>query len=552
MAYIALYRKYRPLTFDAVFGQEHIVATIKSAIANNKVAHAYLFNGPRGTGKTTVARLIAKAVNCESVSEKPCGKCDSCLSIQKTTHPDIVEIDAASNNGVEEIRQLIENVKYTPLEAKVKVYIIDEVHMLTTSAFNALLKTLEDPPKHVIFILATTEAHKVLPTIISRCQRFDFSKVSANSLVERLSEVLVAENIKYQTGLLEVIAELSDGGMRDALSILDQLVAYGDSELNVESLYKIYGLLSIQDKVDLLTKIKNHEIKAVLEYINKINDKSLDIRRLTNELVEMVKETIVYNLTKNDTLLKKLKVEQVKLITDNIETNQLLEYSNLLLETADKYRNAANANLYFENCLLKMMELENTTSNQSIINKNKPEEKIEEKIIETVQKVEKPTNIISSKEFSNDYYLSLLFRASKSAKTLWSDVWDKLKDYRLADDYKVIVNGLLQTKLFAAGDDFIITTCNYDEVVQQLNQENLTDNKSKLAKEVCGKFCKIFIINDEQGKSLVQEFKKAKQSGSKITSAIAFDFSELEKSEKTEDKHPLYEMFDNSEVEEIS
>ena len=221
MAYKALYRTYRPSTFEEVAGQHHVVQTIKNALASGKIAHAYLFAGPRGTGKTTMAKLLAKALNCEHGIGCQCNECKNCQAINDGTHPDVLEIDAASNNGVEEIRDLIDKVKYGTILGRYKVYIIDEVHMMTAGAFNALLKTLEEPPEHVIFILATTEPHKILPTILSRCQRYDFTKVSDQDIKERIKVVLKKENITYNEEAINLVISLADGGMRDALSILD-------------------------------------------------------------------------------------------------------------------------------------------------------------------------------------------------------------------------------------------------------------------------------------------------------------------------------------------
>ena len=236
MAYKALYRTYRPQTFDEVAGQQHIVKTLKNALATGKIAHAYLFAGPRGTGKTTMAKLFAKALNCEEGIGHQCNECKNCKAIIDGSHPDVLELDAASNNGVDEIRELIDKVKYGTILGRYKVYIIDEVHMLSTGAFNALLKTLEEPPEHVIFILATTEPHKILPTILSRCQRYDFEKVSDADIRERLKIVLKEEGASFTDDAVNLIVKLADGGMRDALSILEKVLAYSGNSLNEQDI----------------------------------------------------------------------------------------------------------------------------------------------------------------------------------------------------------------------------------------------------------------------------------------------------------------------------
>ncbi|EKE18522.1 MAG: hypothetical protein ACD_9C00308G0001, partial [uncultured bacterium] len=238
----ALYRKYRPLTFSDVIGQGHIVQTLSNAILNNRVGHAYLFTGPRGTGKTTMARIFARAVNCQNPKgADPCLECDVCKNITQGMSLDIFEIDAASNTGVDNIRELRENVKFPPSQAKFKVYIIDEVHMLSTGAFNALLKTLEEPPAHVIFILATTEIHKVPETIISRCQRYDFTRLSLEHIIEKLSTIAKNENVSIEKNALEMIAIASEGGMRDAESLLSQVMALEDKKITAKEVEEILG-----------------------------------------------------------------------------------------------------------------------------------------------------------------------------------------------------------------------------------------------------------------------------------------------------------------------
>ena len=355
MAYKALYRMYRPQTFEEVVGQQHIVITLKNAIRTSKLSHAYLFSGPRGTGKTTVAKILGKAINCLSPMEKPCDKCTSCQSINKGNHPDIIEIDAASNNGVDEIRELIDKVKYAPLELNTKVYIIDEVHMLTTGAFNALLKTLEEPPLHVKFILATTEPHKVIPTIISRCQRFDFTKVSIFEIQDRLENILIEEAITTEKGVTRLIAQLADGGLRDALSILEQVIAFSGKNIELRDVYKVYGLTTTQEKIHLLKVISLQQVKEILLFLKEVTIKSHDIKKLTVDLVECLKDGLIYHFTKSSDNLSVLSTEEAVLLNKTFTPDQSIEFMDILMDTLDKYRLSSNSVSYFEVALLKMV-----------------------------------------------------------------------------------------------------------------------------------------------------------------------------------------------------
>ena len=358
MAYKALYRTYRPADFNEIAGQEHITRTFRNALKNNKIAHAYLFSGPRGTGKTSIAKIIAKAVNCEHAPvDNPCNNCEICKGIDKNTINDVIEIDAASNNGVDEIRELRDKVKYLPGVGKYKVYIIDEVHMLSTGAFNALLKTLEEPPKHVIFILATTEPHKIPATIHSRCQRFDFRGVSVPEMIGRLDTIIEEEHISINKEAIKVIAESAEGGMRDAISLLDQVVSYTDKKVCVDDVHAIRGTVS------------NEKLLRIAEAIY-IND-SIEAIRLLEELVLLGKEAprLVENLIKfyRDILIfKNTKVagdEQLVFsdpkfisLTEKLSNNIIFFYIDILNKTQNDMKWTSNAKLYMELALIKMVD----------------------------------------------------------------------------------------------------------------------------------------------------------------------------------------------------
>ena len=317
MSYLALYRKYRPVDFNNVYGQEEVVTVLKNAIVTGKISHAYLFCGPRGTGKTTIAKIVARLVNCDNLIDgNPCGKCYNCLNYLNSN--DIVEIDAASNNGVDEIRELRDKVNLVPSNAKYKVYIIDEVHMLTMQAFNALLKTLEEPPSHVIFILATTEPHKIPLTISSRCQKFRFSKISDDKIVDRLKDICYCENISTDDDTLYEIARLSDGGMRDAINILDQLVAYSNGNITIDDVYKVNGSVSYNDLYNLLNNIIINNKIEIINFVDYLNNSGKDIAKFIEELLIFLKDVIIFKNTGIDSNIS-IKNEYIKLICDKYD-----------------------------------------------------------------------------------------------------------------------------------------------------------------------------------------------------------------------------------------
>ena len=355
MAYKALYRTYRPSTFEEVAGQEHIVKTLQNALATGKLAHAYLFAGPRGTGKTTMAKLLAKALNCDEGIGHQCNECKNCKAIIEGTHPDVLELDAASNNGVDEIRELIDKVKYGTILGRYKVYIIDEVHMLSTGAFNALLKTLEEPPEHVIFILATTEPHKILPTILSRCQRYDFTKLSDKDIKNRLKSVLEKEGVAYNDEAIDIIISLADGGMRDALSILDQVLAYSGNKLDVQDILDIFALESKEEKMGLLNAIINKDVSDVLSRINRYVSLGTDIKRLTDDLLLILKDILIYQSSRNISCLEILNEQEAQDFFKRLDIDETLKMIDIIMGAQKDYKNVSSIIPLFEVTILKLI-----------------------------------------------------------------------------------------------------------------------------------------------------------------------------------------------------
>lgn len=353
MSYQVLYRTYRPSRFDEVVGQEYIVKILKNTIKNKRIAHAYLFAGPRGTGKTTIAKLFAKAINCEDFNEEACDNCSSCLAFKENNHPDIIELDAASNNSVDDIREIIEQVPYSPIVGKYKVYIIDEVHMLSSSAFNALLKTLEEPPAHVVFILATTDPQKIIPTVLSRCQRYNFSKISNLNMEKKMVEILNKEHLQYENKALDEVAMLAEGGMRDALSILEQILSYNNDGIFLEDVQRIFGLSTKEEKVELLIKIHN-DLTGSINLLRQMYDSGIDPKRLCVDLLEIIKESLIYSDDQNETLLNKLSKFDCMNILDVVSVNDLLSDITYLEEALNKARSNQSFLTYLELAEVKM------------------------------------------------------------------------------------------------------------------------------------------------------------------------------------------------------
>ncbi len=355
MGYTALYRKFRPLNFSEMVGQEHITRTLKNQIIANRVGHAYLLNGGRGTGKTSAAKILAKAINCLNPKDgEPCNECEICKGAISGSLTDIVEMDAASNNSVEDIRSIREEVNFLPTKAKYRVYIIDEVHMLSTGAFNALLKTLEEPPEHVKFILATTEPQKLPATILSRCQRFDFKRISNQDIVKRLEFVCKESNIEITKEALEIIAILSEGAMRDALSILERCIQDGENKIDEDKIKDLVGIPKIVFVHDIVEAIINYDVDKTLITVNKVLEEGKDISNLLWEIIKYIKDILLYKATNNVELYSEDEKNKVKNIAEEVEKERLINLVYEFSELENKMKFSTQKVIVFQAGIIKL------------------------------------------------------------------------------------------------------------------------------------------------------------------------------------------------------
>ena len=355
MGYTALYRKFRPLTFSEMVGQEHITRTLKNQIMANRVGHAYLFNGGRGTGKTSAAKILARAINCLNPKDgEPCNECEICKGAISGSLTDIVEMDAASNNSVEDIRSIREEVNFLPTKAKYRVYIIDEVHMLSTGAFNALLKTLEEPPEHVKFILATTEPQKLPATILSRCQRFDFKKISNEDIIKRLEIVCKESNIEITKEAMQIIATLSEGAMRDALSILERCIQDGENQINEDKIKDLVGIPKMVFVHDIVEAIIQYDVDKALITVNKVLEDGKDISNLLWEIIKYVKDILLYKATNHVELYNEEEKQKVKEISEKVEKERLINLVYAFSELENEMKFSTQKSIIFQAGIIKL------------------------------------------------------------------------------------------------------------------------------------------------------------------------------------------------------
>ena len=374
MSYTALYRKFRPVEFEDVKGQEHIITTLKNQIEANRIGHAYLFCGTRGTGKTTVAKIFAKAVNCEHpVNGSPCGECAMCRSIAAGTSMNVIEIDAASNNGVDNIREIREEVAYRPTEGKYKVYIIDEVHMLSIGAFNALLKTLEEPPEYVIFILATTEVHKIPITILSRCQHYDFKRISIETITDRMRDLMQEEQVEVEEKALRYVAKAADGSMRDALSLLDQCIAfYLGQKLTYDNVLEVLGAVDTDVFSRLLRSVIRRDVPKVLDIVDDLVMQGRELTQLATDFTWYLRNLLLVKTSDNIEDVLDVSTENMQQLQEEagmVEADMLLRYIRIFSELSGQLKYAAQKRVLLEVALIKLCTPAMETSSDSILDR---------------------------------------------------------------------------------------------------------------------------------------------------------------------------------------
>ena len=515
--YQALYRKYRPLEFEDVVGQNTIVSTLKNAVIYNHISHAYLFSGPRGTGKTTIAKIFARAVNClDSNDGLACGKCKNCQYSFSKECMDIIEIDAASNNGVDEIRELRNNVNILPSELKYKVYIIDEVHMLSVGAFNALLKTIEEPPSHVIFILATTDPQKIPATIISRCQWYTFKKINNDDIVKRLGQIVDNEEITIDNVVLEKIAEASDGGLRDAIGLLDKLRAYSTGAITIDDFYEINGQVNDIELDELQKMIFSNNVKEVLFKIEKYYQDGKNLVQVLKQLMLLIKDELFDYYVNGKTLIA--------------DENVMVDFLNLLNNEIVNIKKADDVKLSVEITLLHYIDTNIKKDNDKIsetINKhltNKPTVKVQkEEVSTTLNPVIEEKNIVSNDkvDFSKVKELMLIRARNTMIEAIKTELTKEQNNLNVFNDYTFDQNNgylaceLLDGTVRAASNSSLILSYDYESMIEKMY--NHIDKLIEFYNKISNNIKTIALITSEEWDNLRKEYMLLRKEGKQFS-----------------------------------
>ena len=504
MSYLALYRKYRPVSFDDFVGQNDNIKIIKNEILNNKLSHAYLFSGPRGTGKTSTAKIIAKMINCSNLNKDgiPCGKCPSCLNPNSN---DIVEIDAASNNGVDEIRELRDKVNLVPSFGKYKVYIIDEVHMLTTQAFNALLKTLEEPPSHAIFILATTEFYKIPSTVVSRCQKFQFLRFTIEEIIDRLKYICNKEKISIDDDVLFEIARLSDGGLRDAINMLDQLSSYSDGNIILSDVYSLNGVVSFDDMFLILELLSNCDVQKIVLFVDNLNNKGINLDKFIFDFVDFLKDVLIYKSSSFFNSNNKLKNDNIVKASDLFELNDIYDLIIKFNDILNQMKNSGFSKILLVVNLIKISNSFNNNNNNNnfsvVISNN--ENDVDNNSVKTSDIniiVEKEKSINNGTGFSsklkNIRINNSFATASKKIKEEFSTKWNSLKDNLSSVKYSSLIGFINDVDVMVVGKNNVIFVVRYDSLLDRI-YNYLDIFEDMLFEFFNNKYDVVFLDNDE-------------------------------------------------------
>ena len=580
MSYKSLYRKYRPMRFEDVCGQQFIVKTLSNAIKNNKIGHAYLFCGTRGTGKTTIAKIFAKLVNClNPLDNVPCGECEICLNENTDEIPDIIEIDAASNNGVDEIRELKNKIKLMPVMCKYKVYIIDEVHMLSTGAFNALLKTLEEPPEHVIFILATTEPQKLPITIISRCQRFDFKKINVLDISKRLKYISQKEGIDIDDEAIEEIAKLSEGAMRDAIGLLDQISSFADSKITVEDIYTIRGSVSNRVLIELIEKYIDNDASSILSIVDDIYLSGKDFYRLSEDILVFYRNMLISKVAPSYFEDKALQLkDDIMRLSSKIEVKRIERMIKKLEELLRNIKSSDYPRILFETTILSDLDLDESFENEKtttekdktfvmgineVDSKSKNKEiKLDKNINEIIKEEFKEKDIkkVTTKNKSNNSFAitdalkeaminNTIAEASASLKKEATVKFEELDKYLIDKDFKAAATILKDSIVTAVSKDHMLLTYKYESMVE--DNDNEYASISNLIKQMFDSEYKVVAITDKRWKELRPYFLNLKKENGTIP-LIEEKYEKINKSEnmiENENYEEVLNIFDSDLIE---